>query len=83
MRTLTRYCLYHPRLAPSPSKGGGDFFRFRMEIANQSIIVWTLKNKPFVLSLSKHERHSDAPFGCSTGSQLRVNGDSWSEAHLG
>jgi hypothetical protein len=24
-------------------------------LTNQSIIVWTLKNKPFMLSLSKHE----------------------------
>jgi hypothetical protein len=40
---------------------------------NQSIIVWTLEIKPFVLSLSKHERRSDTPFD-----KLRVNGYSLS-----
>jgi hypothetical protein len=37
---------------------------------NQSIIVWSMNTKPFVLSLSKHERLSDAPFD-----KLRVNDD--------
>ena len=32
--------------------------------------------KPFVLSLSKHERRSDAP-----SDKLRVNGDSLTEQH--
>jgi hypothetical protein len=35
-----------------------------------------LKTEPFVLSLSKHERRSDAPFD-----KLRVNGDRLSEEH--
>jgi hypothetical protein len=29
---------------------------------NQSIIVWSLKTKPFMLSLAKHERLGDVPF---------------------
>jgi len=37
--------------------------------------------KPFVLSLSKHERLNDAPFDRSTGSRLRVNGDSLTEQY--
>jgi len=43
---------------------------------NQSKIVWTLKTEPFVLSLSKHERRSDAPFD-----KLRVNGGRLSGEH--
>jgi hypothetical protein len=43
---------------------------------DQSIIVWTLKTKPFVLSLSKHERRNEAPFD-----KLRVNGDRLGEEH--
>jgi hypothetical protein len=37
-----------------------------------------MKTKPFVLSLSKQERRSDAPFD-----KLRVNGDGPSEEHRG
>jgi hypothetical protein len=51
----------------------GRFGR-HLAVTNQSIIVWTLKTKPFVLSLSKHERLSDAPFD-----KLRMNGDSLRE----
>jgi hypothetical protein len=36
--------------------------KMRSRFTNRSIIVWTLRAKPFVLSLSKHERLSDAPF---------------------
>ena len=43
---------------------------------NQSITVCTLKTKPFVLSLSKHERRRDTPFD-----KLRVNGDRLGENH--
>jgi hypothetical protein len=43
----------------------------RFRLTNRSIIiVWTQRAKPFVLSLSKHERLSDALFD-----KLRVNGD--------
>ena len=42
-----------------------------------------MKTMPFVLSLSKHERLGDAPFDCSTGSQLRVNGGKRSENYRG
>jgi hypothetical protein len=41
-------------------------------------MVWTLRTEPFVLSLSKHERHGDAPFD-----KLRVNGSRLSEKHRG
>jgi hypothetical protein len=37
-----------------------------------------MKTKPFMLSLSKQERRSDAPFD-----KLRVNGDRMSEEHRG
>jgi hypothetical protein len=47
-------------------------------INKESIIVWTLETKPFVLSLSKHERRDNAPFD-----RLRVNGDFLSEEHWG
>jgi len=47
-------------------------------VTDQSIIVWTLRGKPFVLGLSKHERHYDAPFD-----KLRVNGDRRSEEDRG
>jgi hypothetical protein len=43
-------------------------------ITIQYIVAWTLRTKPFVLSLSKHERHGDAPFD-----KLSVNGDRRSE----
>ena len=56
----------------------GNFNHMGRQVTNQSIIVWTLKTKPFVLSLSKHERPSDAPFD-----KLRVNGDRLSEEHQG
>jgi hypothetical protein len=36
---------------------------------NRSITIWTLKAKPFVLSLSMNERFSASPFD-----KLRVNG---------
>jgi len=44
-------------------------------MTNQPITVWPLKNKPFVLSLSKHERSREAPFD-----KLRVNGDGIDES---
>jgi hypothetical protein len=47
-------------------------------ITSQSIIAWTLNPEPFVLSLSKHERLSGAPFD-----KLRVNGGRLSEEHRG
>ncbi len=56
--------------------GQQELFLAFSSITNQSIIVGTLKTKPFVLSLSKHERISDAPFD-----KLRVNGDRPSEEH--
>ena len=34
----------------------------RQEHINKALMVWAMKTKPFVLSLSKHERRSEAPY---------------------